>query len=250
MGPVGQANFNGTGMSNPVATDIEVKRLRVFCDFDGTTAVNDVGDLFFQTFAGKDRWQETVDRYIRGEITSKEYLEEICAASHFDPGQFEELLKEQTVDPHFPEFVRYCRQRGYPVTVLSDGLDIYIRRVLEKSGLDDVEFYSNKAVLLDGGVIVPELPYHGIECNECANCKGYHIRRLREDGDFTVFVGDGISDRHGVQAADYIFAKGPLQDWCRENGYDFEPYTTFADVLRGVQRLECRLGLRTEGCDE
>ena len=217
--------------------------MRIFCDFDGTTAENDVGDRFFQTFAGFEVWQRTVDRYRRGEITSRQYLEDICAASRFDAGRFEALIKEEKLDAHFPEFVRYCRSRGYPLAILSDGLDVYIRRVLENHGLADVEFFSNRMVHVDSGRIRPQLPYYGLGCGDCANCKGYHIRRGRQPGELAVFVGDGISDRCGAGAADLVLAKGELLEWCREQGMDCEPFDNFADVMRIVRGLEARLGL-------
>lgn len=221
----------------------KVRRIILFCDFDGTAAVNDVGDLFFQTLAGYDVWQRQVDEYREGRITSREYLERMCEATRFDPERFEALIRDQRVDPYFPECVRYCRERGYPVVVLSDGLDVYIRRVLEQNGLTDVEFYSNRMIRVDTRAVRAEMPYWQHSCGDCANCKGYHIRRLRQEGDFAVFVGDGISDRCGVKEADLVLAKGVLREWCREHGYDFIPVEDFADVLRQIQRLERQLGL-------
>ncbi|MDZ7374260.1 MAG: MtnX-like HAD-IB family phosphatase [candidate division KSB1 bacterium] len=214
------------------------RRLILFCDFDGTVAQNDVGDLFFQTFAGIEAWQAAVEAYRSGQITSREYLERVCAATRFDSTHFEKLVREQPLDPHFRACVQYCRQHGYPVYILSDGLDAYIRRILENNGLADLPVFSNRMIQLDTIRIVPHLPYWEHSCGDCANCKGYHIRRLRKPGDLAVFVGDGISDRCAVREADRVLAKGTLRDWCQAHGYSFRPVESFADVLREIQALE------------
>jgi 2-hydroxy-3-keto-5-methylthiopentenyl-1-phosphate phosphatase len=231
---------------HPDPSNGEAPRIILFCDFDGTVATNDVGDLFFQTLAGTQAWQEAVEAYRAGLITSRQYLERMCAATRFDPDRFESLIAEQRVDPDFPACVAYCRRQGYPVYILSDGLDSYIQQVLERNGLGDLPVYANRMIQLDTTTIAPELPYWGHSCGDCANCKGYHIRRLRRPGSLAVFVGDGISDRCAVKEADLVLAKGALRQWCREQGYPFRPVDGFADVLRELRSIEEHLRVSAE----
>jgi 2-hydroxy-3-keto-5-methylthiopentenyl-1-phosphate phosphatase len=46
-------------------------------------------------------------------------------------------------------------------------------------------------------------------------------------------VGDGLSDRCGANAADEVFARGSLWDWCEQEGVAARRFERFAD-LRGM----------------
>ncbi|MGQ9854384.1 MAG: MtnX-like HAD-IB family phosphatase, partial [Candidatus Oleimicrobiaceae bacterium] len=52
-------------------------RLRVFTDFDGTVAANDVGNGLFARFAHPD-WRKAVQAWKEGRISSRECLEREC----------------------------------------------------------------------------------------------------------------------------------------------------------------------------
>jgi 2-hydroxy-3-keto-5-methylthiopentenyl-1-phosphate phosphatase len=43
-------------------------------------------------------------------------------------------------------------------------------------------------------------------------------------------VGDGLSDRCGARAADRVFARGGLLEWCAANGVAAAGFDSFADV--------------------
>ena len=74
-------------------------------------------------------------------------------------------------------------------------------------------------------------------CGRCGNCKRNVVEGLRAEaaarGAYPriVFIGDGSSDRCGAQVADLVFAKLRLRAWCDENGVDYIPFETMADVI-------------------
>jgi len=45
------------------------------------------------------------------------------------------FLDAQEIDPTFADFQRFCAGRGFPLAILSDGMDYYIRRILERHAL-------------------------------------------------------------------------------------------------------------------
>jgi 2-hydroxy-3-keto-5-methylthiopentenyl-1-phosphate phosphatase len=51
-----------------------------------------------------------------------------------------------------------------------------------------------------------------------------------------VFVGDGFSDRAAAHAADLLFAKDKLADYCVESNLPFEPFSTFDDIRAYLER--------------
>ena len=210
----------------------------LFCDFDGTVALEDVGDRLFQTLA-YDSWKEPVERWKRGEISSRECLEIECSGVRVSPREMEEFLRHFELDPTFPDFVRCCREEGIPLYILSDGLDFYIRYLLERYGLEDIPFFSNRLCFSDGR-LVPEFPYFTPSCGMCGNCKVAHIRRLRRKGDLVVHIGDGLSDRFAAEEADVVFAKGELLEYCRNTGLSCRPFRDFRDVREALPELKGR----------
>ena len=78
--------------------------------------------------------------------------------------------------------------------------------------------------------MTPEFPFADPACDDCGNCKAQHVRRYQAQGCRVVLVGDGASDRHGALAADEVFARRGLRDWCRANGIAHTPFEDFRDV--------------------
>src|SRR6185436_1286893 len=120
------------------------------------------------------------------------------------------------LDPDFPEFVRSARDLGDEVVVLSDGYEFYIREHLTRVGLGDLPYFANVA-RFEGGGLRPEFPHAG-GCGRCGNCKGAWAQMWRARGCEVRVVGDGFSDRCAARAADRVFARGSLLEWCRGEG--------------------------------
>ncbi|RMF63223.1 MAG: 2-hydroxy-3-keto-5-methylthiopentenyl-1-phosphate phosphatase [Calditrichaeota bacterium] len=213
--------------------------MKIFCDFDGTVAENDVGNLFFRTFGGQ-RCLEVVARWKAGEISSKTCLTLECDATRVSREQMARFADQQKLDPFFGDFVAFCREQRVEVTIVSDGLDFYIERILRNHGLaGEVEFRSNRVVFLDGNRIRPEFPYYELGCRRCGNCKGWHVREAKAQGHRVVYIGDGLSDRCGAEAADVVFAKRgrDLLRYCRRNGIPCHEFNDFGEVQRKLTEL-------------
>jgi 2,3-diketo-5-methylthio-1-phosphopentane phosphatase len=207
----------------------------VLCDFDGTVSTTDVGNRMFARFAA-DGWETVVQRWKDGEIGSRECLEAECALARATPEQVKEFALTREIDPHFEPFERFCRDRGIDVVILSDGLDFYIELLLEKYGLERLSCFANH-LEFRGDRLIPGFPYFELGCLECGNCKGYHVRKHRQEGRTVIYIGDGFSDRCGVREADHVFAKDDLRRYCREHGIAHYSFDDFDDVLREVKKL-------------
>ncbi len=222
-----------------------VRAIKVYCDFDGTVAVNDVGDDFFRTFGDgsvEKIWQELRD----GKITPREcYEKEFGVLRPIHEPEMEAFLARQTVDPGFAGFFAFCEANGIACRIVSDGFDYYIGRILARYGLERVPFISNRLGCVTDGQngelrFSPSYPYTDSECSGCANCKRNHILTESGDDDIIVYVGDGFSDRCPVRYADVVFAKGQLVKYCQDRNITYHTYSTFADVQRRLAETRRR----------
>ncbi len=211
-------------------------RLILFSDFDGTISTKDVGNRLFHHFSdGKS--DEPVARWLAGEIGSRQcLLEEAAAMRQVTEKELLAFIDSFKIDPSFSRFVDFSRDNDLPLYILSDGLDIYINRLLKNNGFDGLPFFANRAKL-NGGRLSFTWPYYDESCGHCANCKGYHIRRLREPRYKAVYIGDGKSDLCALPEADLIFAKGFLAEYCRQSGIGCYLFDDFAGITETLKDL-------------
>jgi 2-hydroxy-3-keto-5-methylthiopentenyl-1-phosphate phosphatase len=210
-------------------------RLRVFCDFDGTVAQNDVGNLVFAKFGDPEHWWDLVDLWKQGKIGGRDLWSKQVAVSRMKPDELDKFATTQMLDPYFNDFIDFCHFNDIPVYVCSDGMDAYISRILDHHGLFDLTVCSNHLEMTDDGSLTVDFPYYEFGCGQCANCKGYHVKTKKQPGEKTVYIGDGMSDVCGAIEADIVFAKKDLLEYCREKRIDCIPFENFCDVKKGLE---------------
>jgi 2-hydroxy-3-keto-5-methylthiopentenyl-1-phosphate phosphatase len=205
--------------------------LAVFCDFDGTIARRDVGYHLFHHFSGGQN-DTLIPDWKAGKISSREILEREARMVQATPDEVLAFIDQFDIDPSFIPFERLCRSADIPVIVVSEGLDIYIRRILASHGLEQVPVICNMGHLEDNGIRI-EFPHHNRTCRSCGSCKGERIAEYRElhGGSVTVvFAGDGYSDACAAREADIVFAKKDLKQYCQTYDIPYNAYSTFQDV--------------------
>ena len=213
-----------------------IMNLSVFCDFDGTVAQNDVGNLVFTRFGDPDHWWKLVEEWRTGQLEGREMWRRQAAVSTMTPETLDAFAATQAIDPHFPEFVDFCQKNDIPISITSDGMDAYIDRILAHHGLD-LEICSNQLTMEPDGKISLAFPYYEMGCGKCANCKGYHLSNARQKDVTLVYVGDGYSDICALAEADITFAKDDLLSYCQERELGCTPFSTFKDVRESLEKL-------------
>ncbi len=214
----------------------------VMSDFDGTITLRDTGWVVFDELELDEAWDWEY-RWRDGEISSMECLRGQWGLVDLSPDEMLALIDELEVDERFPEFVSRARDVGAEVVVASDGLNFYLDRLLERMGFDICEGdpdpdhpstciarYVNTGELTEDGVKIT-FPHSNEDCLQCGNCKTDHLKRLRTNYERVIYVGDGYSDRCPATEADIVFAKDHLADLMDEEGVDYTPFETFADVI-------------------
>jgi 2,3-diketo-5-methylthio-1-phosphopentane phosphatase len=221
--------------------------IRVFCDFDGTVCSQDVGEQFFLKFAG-EKAEQNIQRLLGDEITMQEWLTELCEAiTSIHQKEFLDFVDQFVIDPHFSEFSRFCKEQKILLTILSDGLDAYIERVLSNAGLNQIPFFANHTEFLNVSgrdKLVATFPYTDAECNLCGNCKRNHILNTSADDDVIVYIGDGFSDRCPVRYADIVFAKRQLIKHCQDQNITYFEFNNFGDVQIKMEEIVQRKRIR------
>lgn len=206
-------------------------------DFDGTASLTDVGDAIVKNYAGPAAWHEVDAAIRRGKLTTKGAYEVVYSRIRVSAAELEKFVLSFALDPDFPAAVRLFAARGLPALIVSDGFDFYIDRLLERAGLAWLTRYSNH-LEITGSVPKVSFPHHGaLSCRQCANCKTYHLKKLRAQGYSIVYLGDGHTDRCAAQRADLVFAKGYLAQFLGRKGIPFHPFQRYADVLPHLTAL-------------
>ncbi len=206
----------------------------MLADFDGTVTRTDVAEDLLDEFAPPE-WWEIEGEHRAAKIGVREAMIRQFALVHASQ---EEMLRfvdaHAHLDETFPAFADYCRRRGILIEIVSEGLDFYIRRLLDAWRIS-LPVRMNRTTF-DGGRIVISYPYADSTCTLCGTCKLHRLFELRMQGYRIVYVGDGHSDLCPAIEADVVFAKKELADLCRGEEIDFIPFDTFADVQREMDR--------------
>jgi len=212
-----------------------MKRL-ILCDFDGTISIRDMGYVLVNHFSSGD-W-EAIDRdFCEGKICSKVAYSLIAKILRWsEDSLFHFIQQHASIDPHFTSFYQYCRERGIDVKIVSDGLDFYIKMVLEIHHLSEIPFYANRTEFLREDGLDISLPHSNEECGLCGTCKKRLVQIHREEYDSILFVGNGLSDRCGAKEADFVFAKDPLYTYCIKNDISCHFFDDFDAILGDLKK--------------
>lgn len=223
-----------------------IKRtLKVFVDFDGTITLEDVGEAIFRKFGEDEKVNKIIEDLLSDKISSRKCWDDLCKSVNvINKSELDDFIDSLDIDPTFIPFVKFCNEKGIEMVVLSDGFDYYIERLFNKTGLSGLKYYSNKLFVDEKGIIKTEYPYFDNNSPTSANCKKNHIINHSSDEDFTLYIGDGNSDKEAAQYCDFIFAKDGLSRFCSMEKISFYPFRDFTEVQNKLTELMLKKNLR------
>jgi len=221
------------------------KQFKIFLDFDGTITQNDVGEEMFKKILDENIVTKVVEDLLSDKISSKECWEKLCDSTvGVDSNDLDKFILSQKVEPTLHKFIEYCEEKKFNVFILSDGFDYYIERILEKEKLHRIKYFSNNLNFSAEGKLIPSFPFYNADCSSSANCKRNHILENSSEEDFTVFIGDGNSDKDAIQYVDFIFAKDDLLKFCEVQRITYFPFTNFDDVIIKMSEFTAKKRLK------
>jgi len=208
---------------------------KVFCDFDETVTMRDVGTEIltrFGTPVAFDIWKE----FDAGRKSPAECLRIACeTVTNTSAEDMRALIEGQAIRSGFVEFTRFCNEGSIELRIVSDGFSIYIAQILEKYSLGHIPVWTNTIELNSQGRFDVSFDHEREGCSHCASCKCAGVINSSDDTDTIVYVGDGYSDWCPSMMADVVFARRDLKRHCGELGIPHHPFEDFHEVQAILQ---------------
>jgi len=207
----------------------------VQCDFDGTITEEDISFLLLDAFAQGD-WRRLLQEYKEHKISVGHFNTKAFAMVKAGKQTLLEAIKGKVkVRAGLQELIAYCAERNFRLVIVSNGLDFYIKTILEDIGLENLEVYAAQTQFCLEGLEVKYVGPDGKKLDD--GLKEAYIKSFLEQGYRVIYIGNGDSDIFPAEYAHQIFARGELLAYCKENNLRCKPFGNLTDVVRGLQAL-------------
>jgi len=198
--------------------------MQIFCDFDGTISTYDTTDVILKRFASS-KW-ETIEAEWESElIGSAQCMQRQIALITASKEELDSELNTIPIDSAFLDFTTFCSSRNLPLTIISDGVDYFIKHITQRHGISNIPIIANRLIVGDNG-------YSLKPANTDSDCPSgvCKCRSTLSYSDLRVYIGDGRSDFCVAGKSDIVFAKHSLAEYCEKNNIPYIPYADFSDV--------------------
>ena len=210
-------------------------RSLVQCDFDGTITEEDISFLLLDAFAQGD-WRRLLRKYQERKISVGEFNTRAFAMVKADKNVLLGALEGRVkVRAGFRELVDYCRQQGFRLVIVSNGVDFYINAILKDLGLGDLEVHAAQASFHPAGMKVQYVGPDGKRLED--GFKEAYIQSFLKLGYSVIYIGNGDSDLAPAKHAHRVFATGDLLACTKENNLHCRPFEDFEDVVRDLKQM-------------
>lgn len=205
----------------------------IVSDFDGTITKTDTLSKFLEDYADA-KWLDIENDWRDGKFGSQECLiRQFALVPNLTPQLVSDFLDTMEIDEGFSLFAKNAKAQCIPIVILSDGLDYFINKILEKNNIDYINVITNHAYFDDWGKFIIEFPNDSRHCtNNAGTCKCKVVRNLKKRYKKVVYIGDGASDFCVSKEPDVVYAKAGLAEYCRNNNLSFTPYKTYKDIKK------------------
>ena len=200
-------------------------------DFDGTITIKEFYEVFVELGLEKLN-QECIEKVIRGDITSYEYLDLILSSVNLSKEEIDNYIFNLPITRGVKDLYTSIKNYGGEFAVVSAGSSYYIKPILDNLKFE-YKLYSNGGEFIGNGIKMSYPrdvfyePFYGID-------KGAVVDYIREKQKYEtiIFAGDGSSDLPAAKKSDIIFAKGTLAYKLSKEGVEFFPFDDFTDIIK------------------
>ncbi len=203
----------------------------ISCDFDGTITLADTVDAVLTRFA-EPEWEAVEADWIAGKFGSRECLAEQTKLLRVTPDALDAFIDTIEIDPDVKGFFDECLLAGIPLSVVSDGYDWTVRRVLAKAGIRGVPIVANRLVHMGEDRWTARFPHSAQNCGSGV-CKCATVNAPTQ----LIHIGDGRSDACVSNMVDLVFAKGSLLKNREAAGLPSIGFETFAEIRAALPVL-------------
>jgi 2-hydroxy-3-keto-5-methylthiopentenyl-1-phosphate phosphatase len=211
--------------------DLEkVKKILVQCDFDGTVTEKDVSIMLLDTFAKGD-WRAVNKQYSDGKITVGQFNEMAFGMVKTSKKAMLDYIEHRVkVRRGFNSFVKLCQKKGIRIVIVSNGLDFYIKRILEDNRFEDIEYHAAETRFHSNSLKVRYIGPDGSVVD--SGFKDKYVNQYLSEGYRVIYIGDGTSDLAPARCCHQVFATESLLGHCQRTGLACIPFTSFVDITR------------------
>ena len=210
--------------------------MQVFCDFDGTISLVDSTDHVLSRLADPS-WEDLENDWVSGRIDAATCMREQIALVGGSDEDLDHALGEVRLDPGFADFAAWCAETDIPLTIVSDGVDRFIRVILAREGLGHLPVISNQLVG-EASARSLQQPYRREGCSAGSGvCKCAATSALTDPAATTVYIGDGRSDFCVSGKADILFAKSDLAAYAAGRSRPYHSFRSFRDITTTLSAL-------------
>ena len=205
----------------------------IFSDFDGTITETDTLVFLATNLGGGPRMVEAIGRLIgEGNLSLRDGIAAEMRSIRNPFIEAERLLREQVrIDAGFAPLARWLGEKKIPLTILSAGFHQIIDLFISPDEFPHLEILANQ--LRPNEEVGWQCEFR--DKTDWGHDKASHLKEARRRGEYVIFIGDGLSDQAAAEAADEVFAKHALAEYCRERRINCHEYQSFNEILRRLQ---------------
>jgi 2-hydroxy-3-keto-5-methylthiopentenyl-1-phosphate phosphatase len=204
-------------------------------DFDGTLTEEDVSFALLDAFADGD-WRKLYESYRQSKMSVGDFNTKAFAMVKASRDELLEVAHEQVkLRPGLRNLVNYCQGRGLRFLVVSNGLDFYIKDILEDVGLGNVEVHAATTSFKPGGLEVQYIGPDGTPLKK--GFKEAYTKLFLAQGYQVICLGNGPSDYSPAALSQHVFARDGLLDICKEKKLNCQPFEDLNDVVKGLEKI-------------
>jgi len=214
--------------------------IRILCDFDGTVTEHDNIIALMKEFAPPAAFEPLKKGVLDQSLSIQSGVGQMFRLLPSDRKQdYIDFLEQRAViRPGFKTLLSFAKSNGIDFAIVSGGIDFFVQPILQEL-LTDEAIYCNGSDF-SGETVRIEWPHTcDAACNnQCGCCKTSITRKLKQDGDIIVAIGDSVTDFELAKQADHVYARDYLITLCKQHGIAYTPFETFYDIVDHLQTTE------------
>ncbi|PIC63479.1 2-hydroxy-3-keto-5-methylthiopentenyl-1-phosphate phosphatase [Sporosarcina sp. P13] len=209
----------------------------VFCDFDGTITKKDNIISIMNQFA-LPGWEELKDDILSQKISIQQGVRQLFSLvpSNLKEEIISFVLQDAEIREGFSDFVQFTREQNIPLYIVSGGIDFFVHPVLDPYGPFD-HIYCNEATFDEERITI----HYPHACDEsctnqgCGCCKPSIMRKLSDEQQTRIVIGDSVTDFEAAKLADVVIARDFLAETCEKLDIPYKRFETFTDCINIVK---------------
>lgn len=214
--------------------------IRILCDFDGTVTEHDNIIALMKEFAPPAAFEPLKKGVLDQSLSIRSGVGQMFRLLPSDRKQdyIDFLIDRAVIRPGFKTLLSFAKSNEIDFVIVSGGIDFFVQPILQEL-LTDEAIYCNGSDFSEETVRI-EWPHTcDAACNnQCGCCKTSIARKLKQDGDIIIAIGDSVTDFELAKQADHVYARDYLITLCKQHGIAYTPFETFYDIVDHLQTTE------------